>query len=279
MNKNSTQYFDYFNVPVALLIYALKFKKTNQVKLFLYLKSISSGYVQIQKSEFLLIAEHLDICSKTLNSYLQWLIQEEWLIVDPVAHNFRLIGFRRLSEKLGFTISTGALLYKNDIPKFKSFAVAAVITYLIERIRVRKWQTEAGLIKGNPNLSGLPSYPFLPHSYLAKTLELSKTTAYDFRKLTVENEFLKCRKSYEDQNFTSENLKMLKKYYPENPDTLRKKGKQIYRQLPDMIESSVYLRTKSNIWEVCQKNRIGKNPDLFKRNLCHEVKSFHDNNK
>lgn len=278
MKKNGPQYFDYLNVPVGLCLYSLQTKKTNQVKFFLYLKSISSGYVQKNNSELLLIASHLDICYKTLNTYLQWLLQHGWLIPDPIACNYRIIGFNSLTEKLGFTSSTGALLYKNDIPRFKSFAVAAVIAYLIERIRVRQWQTKAGLIKGSPNLSGLPTYPSLPHMYLAKTLKLSKTSAYEYRKLTVENKFLKCYKIYENLGFTSENFITLKKYYSENPEALRKKGKQIYIQLPDKIESLVYLRTKSNIRVVCQRNRMRKNPDLFKRNLCHEGISFTDNN-
>ena len=89
MNKNSSQYYDYLNVPVALLKYALECKKTNQVKLFLCLKSSSSGYVQHNKPDFDIAAQHLNICNKTLKTYLKWLIQQGWVIPDQIANNYR----------------------------------------------------------------------------------------------------------------------------------------------------------------------------------------------
>jgi len=264
MNRNNPQYYDYLNVPVGLCLYSLQNKKTNQVRIFLYLKSVSSnGYLQKNNLVFQSAANQLKICSKTLRTHLKWLIDQGWLIPDTVANSFRIIGFYSLTEKLGFTSTTGALLYKDKILRYKSFAVAAVIAYQLERIRVRQWQTKAGLKKGSPNLSGLPSYSSMPHSYLAKTLKLSKTTACKYRKLTVENEFLTCEKSFEYMGFACKHFKTLKEYYSDNPESLRKMGKQIYRQLPDKVESKVYLRTKINIKPVCQKNRLGKNPNLF----------------
>ena len=268
MRKNSPEYFDYFNFPIGICLYSLQKKKTNQVKLFLYLKSISSnGYMQNTKSVFLTTSNQLGICYKTLRTHMKWLISQGWIVPDPIAHNYRIVGFNMLTEKLGFTMSTGAILYKDDIPKFKSFAVAAAITYLMDRIRVRRRQIEAGLIKGGPNLGNLPAYPFLPHTYLAKALGLSKSTAYEYRKLTMGNEFLRCIKKFNKLDVSSENFNLLKRYASFGSDALLKNGKRVMIQLPDQIKSNVYLRTKVNIRESCHKNRLGKNPDLIKRNL------------
>lgn len=269
MKRLSSQYYDYLNVPVGLCFYSLENRKTNQVKFFLYLKSISSGYVIENEPEFLAIASNLGICNKTANSYLKWLVSQGWLIHDPIAKNYRIIGFNSLASKLCFTSSTGAILYKKDITKYKSFAIAAVITYLIERIRVRQWQTKAGLIKRSPNLNSLPSYPFLPHTYLAKALKISKSSAYEYRKMTKGNQFITCLKKYENLDFNSKGLSLMKKHYPERPERLRRKGDQVFTQMPDHINSTIYLRTKANIRTTCQINRMGKKPDLIKENLNH----------
>jgi hypothetical protein len=113
MKKDNSQYFDYFNIPIWLCLFSLKKKKTNQVKLFLFLKSISrNGYIQNNKSIFLTTSNQLGICYRTLRTHLKWLIREGWIVPDPIAHNYRIVGFNILTEKLGSTISTGAIFNK-----------------------------------------------------------------------------------------------------------------------------------------------------------------------
>lgn len=256
MEKNSHQYFDYFNVQVELCLYSIRNKKTNQVRLFLYFKSNSNGYLKNQREVYQRAAVSLNNNIKTIYKHLNWLIQEGWIIPDLKVNSIRIISFEKLARKLGFLSTKGAVLYKIDIRNFKSFAIAAVIQYNMMRNKRRNYQ--AGLKMRSPQLREIPPYPHLTHNYLAKILNKSKTAISRYKKLSCRQKFLKCEKKYENLDIPSFHFNNLKEFGPYESGKLLKKSGTILRQLTDKIECSIKLRNKCNLREVCRKNRNEK---------------------
>ncbi len=245
---------DYLLVPVELCIYSIKNRKVNQVRLYLYLKSSSNGFITINPDQIISIANKLGNCSKTVRNHLRWLQQNKWLILDQEVGSTKIIGFESLARKLNFTIATGAIFYKDEIEYYSGFACAAIIEYLITK-KKRRWIL-AGCKKGRPSLQNHLRYPSLPHEYFAKVISKSKRTAANYRQLSKKNKYITTKEKLEDLRITipmAEN-DIFKKYYSEKPHLLRRKNNRIYKQLPDHIETTIFLRTKGNLRKVCREN-------------------------
>jgi hypothetical protein len=256
MSMDKSKYCDYTNVPVELCVFSLQNRKANQVRLFLYFKSNSNGYLKNKREIYVSAANRLNNNIKTIHNHLNWLIKEGWIIPDINVNSICIISFEKLAKKLGFRSPKGALLYKSDICHFKSFAIASVIKYNLMRINGRKHQ--AGLKMWSPKLGENPPYPHLTHNYLAKVLNKSKSAISEYKKLASTNKFLTCEKKYEDLKISPRHYSHLREYGPYESEKLIKKSSTILRQLPDKIDCSVKLRNKWNLREVCRKNRYGK---------------------
>lgn len=142
MKKYSPNYFDYINVPVALCSYSLQIRKANQVRLFLYLKSISNGYIKNNHEIYLKAAKELGVCIKTIMNHRNWLILEGWLIPDYTANSIRIVSFEILVSKLNLLSATGVIIYKSEVKDYKIIAIAAVVKYNLMRRKRRRPEME-----------------------------------------------------------------------------------------------------------------------------------------
>jgi hypothetical protein len=256
MKNISPQYFDYLNVPLELCAYSLKHNKTKQVGLYLYFKSISRGHINNCKEVYSDAARYFELCGRTIKNHTLWLINEGWLIPFPNLNSIRVIGFRQLAEKLNFISASGVLIYKAELKDYKSAAIAAIIKYSILRMKRKKPLTE--LKKGSSQSCRFLPYPHLPHAYLAKVLNKSKTTSAIYRKLAKEKKFLKSKKRFQDLNLPSVNLNHFKEFGPYESEKLKKIGNRINEQLPDEIICNITLRRKNNLRAIVKKNWMGK---------------------
>lgn len=256
MKKENHQYHDYLNVPIELCAYSLQNKKTNPIRTFLFLKSISLGYVKNSNEVFLRVSSNLNICKKTVINHKNWLIKEGWIIPDFEVNSFRIISFKLLASKLGFISAAGALLYKTEIKNYISFAVAAVTQYYLMRIKRRKHLTELNM--WSSKTGKFPPYPHLSHTYLAKVLKISKTSVSRYKILSQKDQYLKSYKKFEDLEIPLVDLNLYKIYGPYEPAKLKKIGTTIVKQLPNEIRCNIKLRKKYELREICQKNRLEK---------------------
>ncbi|MDA3929223.1 MAG: hypothetical protein PF541_09700, partial [Prolixibacteraceae bacterium] len=63
------------NIPITLITYALTNKVVNQLKLYLYLKSVCSGHFKLNDKNIELACEYLGLkTEKTFHKNLHWLI-------------------------------------------------------------------------------------------------------------------------------------------------------------------------------------------------------------
>ncbi len=260
---------DYINVPVDLCLYSLKERKTSQVRLFLYFKSISNGFVSISSKTIKESAINLNVCQKTVRNHLKWLIKENWLSYYSISNSYHIIGFKTLANKLSFKTATGAIFYKNDISNYKAFAIAAVTTYQIKRIARRR--KDAGLKRGSPSFQDLPPYPLYPHlshTYLSKVLGLSKSNVANYRNLAIKYKYLKIEKQFKKTGQPNTQFFQLKKYCESHSHLLRRFRNKIFIQLPDKIESNIYLRSKKELISKVADNYNGKKLHHYKRVYC-----------
>lgn len=256
MKGNCPQYYDYLNVPVALCQYSLTVEKIAQVRLYLYFKSISNGYIKNKISVYQRAANDLKVCMKTIRNHKRWLLNEGWLIHDLRVNSIRILSFKVLATKLGFLSASGVILYKSEIQNFKGIAIAAIIEYYMMRSKRRKKVTELEMWS-----SQFPSYlryPHLAHNYLAKVLNKSKTAIYKYKKYSSDKKYIKIKKKYFDLQISGDRIQSLKQYGPINSDNLKRKGSTILYQLPDEIHCQVRLRRKDDLRKICQNNREGK---------------------
>jgi DNA-binding Xre family transcriptional regulator len=272
MKKNSAQYFDYLNVPVALCEYALEFRKTNQVRLYLYLKSVSNGFIKNESKIYTEAAKELNVCSKSISNHLKWLKNQGWIIQDLQVNSICIISFERLAEKLNFQSATGVIIYKTELKEFKFIAIVSVIEYNMKRMRIRRRKSATELKPWNSKLQKFPSYPHLPHTYLGKVLGVSKTTASRYKKLAKKRKYLLVKKRFDNLGIPAVNMSELKKYGPYESDKLKNIKNKIVEQLPDELTCNVTLRKKYNLRNVCSKNRSEKkreplNVDTFNQLL------------
>lgn len=257
MKKYGTEYYDYINVPVALCTYSLQIRKANQVRLYLYLKSISNGYIKNNHEIHSKAAKELGVCIKTIMNHRNWLIREGWLIPDYKVNSIRIISFEILASKLNLLSATGVIIYKSDLKDYKIIAIAAVVQYNLMRRKRRGQETE--LQKWSSQSPEFPPYPHLPNSVLAKIVVTSKTTASRYKRQSKKGGYLETSKRFEDLGIPKSEILNLKRYGQFQPERLRIIRNKVFLRLPDEVRCNLQFRRKYNLRAVCRKNRLEKN--------------------
>ena len=174
---------NYSNIPVELLVYALKNRKVNQLRLYLHLKLSSDGYITFSRQGKALWAEELQIDPKTLNSALEWLIRQRWITVNGKRGVLHIISYGRLSQKLKLRFTTG-FAYDTGVHRdFRELICGVVISYYLRRKRYFK--RRSGSAKGGPITNRIRGGEFtqMANGYLAKCLGVSIATAYRIKQL------------------------------------------------------------------------------------------------
>jgi hypothetical protein len=257
MKKNSSEYFDYLNVPVALCTYSLQQRRAHEVRLFLYLKSFSIGYVRHGRELYVNASKVLGVCERTIRNHLNWLIQEGWLILDTDKKSIRIVSFEILVRKLNLLSSKGVLIYKTDIKNYKAIAIAAVVKYNLMRPKRRTPETE--LIMWSSKSPDLPSYPHLPNSVLSKIVRMSRTSASRFKKESKKAGYIETKKIFANTGIPIAEISHVRQYGGYQPGKVRNIKNKVVIQQPDKITCNLKFRDKRNLQEVCRKNRLEKN--------------------
>jgi hypothetical protein len=247
----------YISIPIELCKYALTNHKVNQVKLFVYLKTICCGHFKL--TDELIIKTCTDLgykSKKTFYANISWLIRNKWITINSKSCSYRLVGLVQLSFKLGFHSVKGALFDPPIFSEFKPFLAAAVITYLmayksrIERLSEQK-------LGSSSKSSRSPAFYTLPHAYLAGALDVPRSVAANYRYLAVKAKYIAVEHQFEKLNIPLSEKHLYKKYNTTRPETIRVRNKELYRQLPDRLISCIFLRTRQN-FKITRKKRRGK---------------------
>ncbi len=243
---------DYMNIPVAFCVYMLKTQKVKQFRLFIYLKTICSGHFKLSDSLIKKTCSELGYKSeKTFFVHLKYLVQKKWITVNSKSGNYRLIGYKQVANRLKVPTSKGGIFYPEYSKCFTGYIAAVVITFYI-KYRSHN-ERRSALKKWSARKSRLSASFILPHTYLAKVLKVSKTTAQRYRQCAIDTGLIIATKSYFKTYIPITEIHNYKKYSGVDPNTVRKIKKTIYVQQADKLKSLITLRKKRNIRFVSKK--------------------------
>ena len=232
------------NIPIELMVYALSNQKVNPLRLFIYLKSQGSGYVFLDAEFKEKILSDLDMkSSKTIDANLNWLLRNGWVSMNSKRAAVRVVGYLVLAKKLNFKCVTGAICELQNLNNFRPFIYAAVVTYYLQyKYRIAR---QSARKKGRTTTNC--HYRDLPATYLAKVLNLGKSTIVRYRQKAWDAGFIKMKHRYKPLLIPIEDLEFCRIYGDEEAWQLVIHNNQVKIQLSNAITSYVQLRTKPSL--------------------------------
>jgi hypothetical protein len=240
------------NIPIELLVYALSNRKVNPLRLFLYLKSQGSGYISWNEEQREKILLALEIKSpKTLQANLIWLLKNAWVTMNSKRECVRVVGYLVLAKKLNFQSATGAIYEQQNFNNFRPFIYAAVVTYYLHyKDRIAR---QSARKKGRTTTNC--RYRDLPADYLAKVLNLGKSTIVRYRQKAWDAGFIKMKHRYKPLFLPIEELEFCRIYGDEDAWQLVIHNNQVKIQLSNAITSYIFLRTKPSLKKLIQARK------------------------
>jgi hypothetical protein len=237
------------NIPITLITYSLTHKVVNQLRLYLYLKSVCSGHFKLREGNVTEACEFLDLKSeKTFHKNLQWLIYYKWVAYNSKTMRIRVISFSRIYHKLEISNKSGVIFEKEDFQSFRPFLYAAVYAWSIrhknwlERQPVRKeGRARKSMSKPTPDFYRGQ----MPNRYLAKILQLDHSTISRYKKAVSTAGYIITKHGYEDLQLQLKFIDPLKKSIPEEAHLFVAYNNSIHRQLPDEITSTIHLKRRN----------------------------------
>ena len=108
----------YTTIPIGLIQYALVRRKLNHLKIYTFLKCISSGHLSVKANSYKIWAQEIGISEKTLKTCLDWMLKNRWLSFNSKTQSLRVVSYKQLKRKYKTRFHTAL---KFDRPDFKDF--------------------------------------------------------------------------------------------------------------------------------------------------------------
>ncbi|MGV0832835.1 hypothetical protein ACTS9D_11550 [Empedobacter brevis] len=187
----------YTTIPIELCVYGLVNRKVNHLKLLIYLKSISSGHILFERIFFKTWSIDLGLSHRTVENCFKWLMKKKFITVNSKTQSHRIIGYSQIHTKLNFNSKSSVIFELDDFENFNEFCISAVVGYLISKKKYldKIERSESKMVDSNLNRSSYSKkmYP-LPISYIAKSINVSKSTANNYLRIAEKKGFLKIKK-------------------------------------------------------------------------------------
>jgi hypothetical protein len=224
-------------IPVELCKFAISQKKTREVALWIYLKSVTSGHFLLSKELSATICDILNYnTKKTFKKHLNWLIRKGWITANGKTGSHRIIGMNQLSRKYHFVSRSCGVFCTDDLETITGFFTGTVITYL-KRTRGQSAQRKHGASKYCP-------YPFVTNNKLTKFLKVPRSTAIRLKKQAVAAGYIQAKHRFEKMLLPVSDYNFHKKYGGDETRNFRYRRGAIWEQKPDKITSSILIRKR-----------------------------------
>lgn len=256
---SSSQKKRMFNVPYEFCRYVVKFGLFREASVYLMLKYICDGQIEITPAVLNNISHTLRVSQRTVNRALEWLRNNNWILkeYDKV---YRIISF----NKLYFTIRLGKSKIGAiwDDPEFrdtKAFAITACATK-ISHIQNRKkrasamgidaqtilpvWVKKVLMFSKKKDIDLERNY--LSKSFFASLLEIPLTTAYDYLNYAVKSGYLIKKRHYVRSRLCVSEARLAREYATHcgGKNVVVNKDK-VEVLLPNSFESGLVVRKRS----------------------------------
>jgi hypothetical protein len=248
----------YTTLPVGICIYALRNGKANQIKLYIYLKSISSGHIKYDNTIYDYCkewAKDLNCHPKSIKSRIDWLIKKNWITINSKSKSIRLVSYKQICFKNKIDTKRAAIYEPNHYNDFKAFCIGVVMMHFRNR---KKWNDRRSVsnktndASKNRHAFSKKFYP-MPNLYLAKCLGVSKTTAFKFKKEAIKHGYI-IRKKQKGFIYSGENR-------------LRKEAMEMYAFglcLDDMEDKARRLRKGKKYLKIIESDLISTDSIVLK---------------
>jgi hypothetical protein len=232
------------NVPIAILVHALKHKKVNQLKLYLYLKSITSGHFKATDRNIEELCGALNWKKRvTFKTNAQWLLKQGWITYNSKRKSIRIVSYTRLYKQLDSRAKSGVSMDIAHFGAFRPFIYAAVITWAMTA--KKRIESKPERKKGRSRKSVPYSHYFtLPLRYAAKIVDLDYSTISRYKTIAEESGFIKVHHKYQKIDLNIRYLDTMRKYMEEEGYRFVVHNKRIHMQQPDLIQSNIHLKYK-----------------------------------
>ena len=229
------------NIPITLIIYSLSHKVVNQLKLYLYLKSVCSGHFKIREGNIKASSAFLGLkTEKTIHKNLQWLIYYKWVAYNSNTSSIRVKSFARLCHLLDIETKSGVFFEKDDFQNFRPFLYASIYAW---SIRHKNWlERQPVRKKGRARKSMSKPNQEMPNRYLAKLLELDHSTISRYKQAASTAGYLTTEHQYKNTQLSIKFLYPMQKYLPDEAHLFVVHDGTVQRQLPDRITSTIHLK-------------------------------------
>lgn len=228
------------NIPIDLCLYSVQNNCVNQLKTYCYLKSKCDGYIKNPSTLLGAYLEETGNSERTFYNHKKWLLEKGWL-VKLKNSGVRVISFKNLIVLLGKPEPKhrGAK-FIFDFHHFKSFVYAAVITYVG---RTKKYYGKrAGAYDIGSASQKLFSVFNLPHTYLAKVLGVSKSTAQKYRKYAQPFFLLNQPAMVANKRIKPSDVNFYRQNSDETYQNLVVRNGKVYEQLPSVISCDILIK-------------------------------------
>ena len=259
-------------LPVFICQDALIKGYVNQLRLFVYLKLICSGHFRMKKKFVEQVCKDLNISRNSFYKYRIWLIKNKFITLNSKSGSHRIVGFSQLYWKSVYRNRYGTYMEWKDLRTFKAFAIAAVMTFVSEKIikaQGGEEPSELNLLKRSSRKNGSASLkPFImPVNYYAMVIAKTPKTARNHKSICTEAGYLIFENRYEQVSDNPRHFARIKKYHPES-NRLVIANDCLQLQEPDIMISKISLsRIRSFRWN---KTVPKYSPEIIKRSLEHQ---------
>jgi hypothetical protein len=234
--------------------YAILNRKTNHLKFYIYLKVMASGHLKYDNSSYSAWASDICMSERWTKNTFKWFIKKGWVTINNKQKSLRVIGYKQLVRITNIEQCQSAVIWEeDDFENFKAFCCAGIITYYMNRKRFSDRKRLPVSIMGGTNTSS-NSYPKgyyeMPLEYLASCLDVSKSSAYNFKAKAIDGKFIKRKRRIEfvtdsDGNkLPREAYEVYLKNYPEFAQRLRRGKLYLKIVFPDLLYSSLKTKRK-----------------------------------
>jgi hypothetical protein len=260
-------YERHLNIPVLICNYALKNRCVNQIKLYVYLKYISSGNLNFSLLKRDAILKDLNIKQwETVVRHLKWLAEKQIIIMRGKALIIK--SYTHFVEDEEVSVK-GAIFTKENFRNFKEFLIAASLKSKINNDFFWRSRKKAeDLSKGRsivPDSANFFSNEFQSNpkqqvkespvsaTFLATRFGVSKTTGSNYKKNTKKAGLIEVQKDIVKTNIAAKQYSVIKANFGYEGLNVRIIGKKLCHQRPDKVKSIVCLRRNKGFLKAIAK--------------------------
>lgn len=240
----------YTTIPIGLIKVAVVNRKLNHLKIYVFLKCISSGHLSVKANSYKIWAKEIGISEKTLKTCLDWMLKNRWLSFNSKIQSLRVVSYRQLKQKYKKYFHTAIKFDRSNFIDFRGFCAAALIGFYRNSKRfLDKKNKVSGTNNGVPrkNTYALPkNYYDFPVRFFAKCLGVSVTTAENLKKEAQKFGFISIIKNcfyLEDSDGNKVSTEFMK-YWGHNKKYYIKSARGILVKGADLIKINVHLKRK-----------------------------------